>query len=766
MSLSVPSGSSTMLGLLRRVVQEVNEAGDFFDALRIIVTRVKAALAIDVCSIYLKSPRSGRLVLMASEGLHHDAVGHVEMELSEGLVGWVASRAELINLERAAEHPQYRYFPETGEEQFCSFLGVPIIQQRKLLGVLVAQHREARRFDEEHVSFLITLAAQLSGAIMQAEFTEEIISERPLVRHVNVEARGIPAAPGVAIGRGVVAFHLADLDSIPDREAREATEELQHLDMAVQATRAEIEDLKNRTASLLPPEEATLFDAYLLLLGSDSLVQRTQARIRAGQWAPAALRDTVRESVRVFEAMEDPYLRERGTDIRDLGRRVLSHLLPREVIGEEFPVGGILVGDDLTASHLAEVPIERLGAIVSSRGTGSSHIAILARALNVPAVMGLADLPIIRLENREVLVDGYRGRLYVNPSPELRAEFARLVAEERELEAGLRLLAKDPATTRDGHPVPVLANSGLLADIQPSLQSGAEGVGLYRTEVPFMIRDRFPGEDEQVEIYRQILGSFHPMPVTLRTLDVGGDKALPYFPVKEDNPFLGWRGIRLTLDHPEIFLTQLRAMLKASREYHNLQILFPMISGLGELKEALALLSRAREELMDEGWVIPQPMVGVMVEVPAAVYLVESLARRVDFLSVGTNDLVQYLLAVDRNNTRVANLYDPLHPACLRALEMITDGARRVGRPVSVCGEMAADPAAIILLLGMGIDSLSVSFAAIPRVKWVIRSFSLDRAEALLGQCRLLESPEQIRSLLNNALVQAGCGGLVRAGKH
>lgn len=755
-----------MLGVLRRVVQEVNGAADFGDALHIIVTRVKHALEIAVCSIYLKSPSSGKLVLMASEGLHAESVGRVEMDISEGLVGLVASRAEPINLENASEHPRFRYFPETGEERFLSFLGVPIIQQRKLLGVLVVQHHEARRFDDEHVSFLITLAAQLAGAITHAEFTDEISRKTPLVSHVNVEASGVAGAPGVAIGRAVVAYRLADLDSIPDRESRDVEQDLIILADAVAATRQEIVDLKTRTESLLPAEELALFDAYLLLLGSDSLVNRTEAKIRAGQWAPAALRDTVRESVRVFEEMEDPYLRERGADIRDLGRRVLSHMLSTEAKHDSFPHGGILVGEDLTASHLAEVPIERLGALVSAKGTGSSHIAILARALNIPAVMGVAELPVGRLEDREILVDGYRGRLYVNPTPELRAEFNRLVREERELEAGLRALALEPGATRDGRRVPVMANSGLLADIKPSLNSGAEGVGLYRTEVPFMIRDRFPGEQEQVEIYRQILASFDPMPVTLRTLDIGGDKALPYFPVQEDNPFLGWRGIRLTLDHPEIFLTQLRAMLRASCEHKNLHILFPMISALEELKEALVLLNRAREELLDEGFVIPMPRVGVMIEVPAAVYLIDALARRVDFISVGTNDLVQYLLAVDRNNARVANLYDTLHPASIRALEHIAEGSRRAGKPVSVCGEMASDPAAVILLLGMGIDSLSVSVSAIPRIKWVIRSFAQDRAEALLAQCRLLESPTQIRALLNNALVQAGLGGLVRAGKN
>ncbi|MFN4263067.1 MAG: phosphoenolpyruvate--protein phosphotransferase [Thioalkalivibrionaceae bacterium] len=754
------------LELLRRIVQEVNGAEDFFDALTIIVGRVRAALDIDVCSIYLRSPEAERLVLMASDGLRSEAVGRIEMAFHEGLVGLVATRAEPVNLQSAPDHPRYRYFPETGEEEFNAFLGVPIIHQRKLLGVLVVQQQAARKFDEEHVSFLVTLAAQLAGAIAFALFNDEISRHRAVHGRKNVEIAGIAGSPGVAVGHAVVAFRMADLDSVPDREPREVEIERAALDEAVKQTRAEIEGLKQRMREVLPNEEQALFDAYLMLLGSDSLVSRTVARIEQGQWAAAALRDTVRESVRVFEEMEDAYLRERAADIRDLGRRVLSHLLASAPESGDFPSGGILIGEDLTASHLSEVPIERLGAIVSTRGTGSSHIAILARALGIPAVMGVSDLPVGRLEGRELLVDGYRGRLLLNPSPEVRAEFARLVEEERELAEGLKARSQEPAMTADGVPIPVMANSGLLADIQPSLECGAEGVGLYRTEVPFMIRDRFPSEDDQVALYRQVLKSFDPRPVTLRTLDIGGDKALPYFPVNEENPFLGWRGIRISLDHPEIFLTQVRAMLRASLEHRNLSILLPMISTLEELKEASTLINRAREELLDEGMAIPAPKIGVMIEVPAAVFQVEALARRCDFVSVGTNDLVQYLLAVDRNNARVASLYSTLHPASVQALDLIASGAHKEGKPVSVCGEMAGDPAAAILLIGMGIDSLSVSVSAIPRIKAVVRAFSTTRSRALLEQCRTLETGEQIRSLLNNALVQEGLGGLVRAGKR
>ncbi|ANB02384.1 phosphoenolpyruvate--protein phosphotransferase [Ectothiorhodospira sp. BSL-9] len=756
-----------MLHVLRRIVLEVGAASNLAEALEIIVRRVKQELTIDVCSVYLREPEANgqRLLLMASEGLNPDSVGTVVMNTGEGLVGLVAERAEPVNLENAPDHPRFKYFPETGEERYHAFLGVPIIHNRRLLGVLVAQQRERRRFDDEHVAFLITLAAQLAGAISHAELIGEVGKRREEIQQDNLQIAGIPGAAGVAVGQGVVAYALADLESVPDRDAESIENEETAFREAVKEVQDELIEIKDRMQDVLPMEERLLFDAYVMMLGSDSLVNGTVDRIRGGSWAPAALRDTVRESTRNFEDMDDPYLRERASDVRDIGRRILMRLQSHVREPEEFPEHTILLGEDVTATQLAEVPTERLAAVVSSRGTGSSHVAILARAMGIPAVMGVADLPVGRLEGRQIVVDGYRGNLYIQPTAELLEEFKHLQDEEKELAEGLRDLAQEPAITQDGVEVPVYANSGLLADIAPSIQSGADGIGLYRTEVPFMIRERFPGEDEQTQIYREILKSFNPRPVTLRTLDVGGDKALPYFPVTEDNPFLGWRGIRITLDHPEIFLTQLRAMLRASQGLSNLHILFPMISSLGELKGAMQLLQRARDELLDEHYVIPVPKVGVMVEVPSAVYLSEALARRVDFLSVGTNDLVQYLLAVDRNNPRVADLYNGLHPAVLHALDQTAQGAHRAGKTISVCGEMAADPASVILLLGMEIDALSVNVAALARVKWVIRSFSRERCRELLRQCVKMEEPAAIRALLDNALVQAGLGGLVRAGK-
>jgi phosphotransferase system, enzyme I, PtsP len=407
---------------------------------------------------------------------------------------------------------------------------------------------------------------------------------------------------------------------------------------------------------------------------------------------------------------------------------------------------------------LGQVPKEKLAGLVSVLGSGSSHVAILARAMGIPTVMGALDLPYTRLDGMELIVDGNRGEVYSNPSQELHRQYLDLVREERELVQGLEKLRDVPCVTLDGHRMPLLVNTGLQADVARSLDRGAEGVGLYRTEVPFMIKDRFPSEKEQQAIYREQLEAFYPLPVTMRSLDIGGDKALTYFPIKEDNPFLGWRGIRVTLDHPEIFLVQTRAMLKASLGLNNLRIMLPMVSSVFEVEEALHLIHRAYSEVLDEGVDVPMPPVGVMIEVPAAVYQARELIQLVDFLSVGTNDLTQYLLAVDRNNPRVADLYHSLHPAVLQALIKIATACREAGKPMSVCGEMAGDPAAAVLLMAMGCDALSMNATNLPKVKWLLRQIKLSDAKALLDEVIELDNPHLVLSTLHLALRGMGLG--------
>lgn len=752
-----------MLVTLRRIVREVGTASNLDEALEIIVRRVKECLPVDACAVYLLDVPNQQYVLMAAEGLNPASIGRVRLAPHEGLVGLVGKHRIPVNLKNAATHPHYHYFPETGEERYCAFFGIPLIYYREVLGVLVARKRMPCRFDKEEVAFFVTIATQLAKAIHDAATMGSVTRLLSGGAQESAFIQGIQAAPGVAIGTIALLDPLAKLESIPDRQAQDSDAEALAFRAAVAAVQEELRASSARLAADLSSEVRALFEVYVMLLGSDSLIADTLQRIHAGNWAPGAWRDTIAEHARVFECMEDPYLRARAEDIRDVGRRILVNLQAEAKASRQYPKRCILMGDAVSITEIAAVPVDRLAGIVCTRGSALSHTAILARALGIPAVVSLTALPLGRLDGCEMVVDGDRGRIYIQPSRPVIDAFQRHVGEAEVLAARLGTLRGLPAITPDGVRLPLYANIGLVAELAPALNSGAEGIGLYRTEFPFLVRESFPVEDEQYQLYREVLESFAPKPVTLRTLDVGGDKILSYFPIEEDNPFLGCRGIRFTLDHPEIFLIQLRAMLRANAGLNNLHVLFPMISRVGEVDEALGLLACAYRELLEEGQAAAKPRVGAMIEVPSAVYLAAALAKRMDFLSVGTNDLTQYLLAVDRNNVEVATAYDSLHPAVLNAVRQVIEGAHQQGKPVSVCGEMAGDSAAALVLLGMGVDALSMNLTSLSRVKWVIRSFTQHRARALLDEALGMEDGFAIQRLLNGALEEAGLGVLVRA---
>ena len=759
-----------MLSDLRRIVQEVSAAPNLDTALEILVDRVCTTLNVTVCSIYLTGnniDNHEELVLLATKGLNRQAIGQIRMRLDDGLVGFVAQRAEPINIDDATTHPRYKFFPEAGEEQLKSFLGVPIINYGRLLGVLVIQQREQRRFNDDDVAFMITLAAQLAGAITQAGTTEDI---RKLLRGEvpnKVFIEGLPGSSGVTIGRAVVVYSPADLGAVPDREITDIDTEIEAFHEAVYAVSDEMVAINRSLQNVLPAEERALFDAFAMMLEGGSLIDDTIQLIKTGHSASSAFRDTVLDHARIFDEMPDPYLRDRSEDIRDLGRRVIAKLQADYDGPErrEYPDNAILVGEELSAAQLAQVPSDKLVGVVSVHGSSSSHVAILARAMQVPAVMGASDLPVGRIDGQEVVIDGYGGRVYVHPNQVLRAELLRLIAEEQQITSDLQALIDLPAETQDGYQISLFANTGLQSDINPNLIKQADGIGLFRTEVPFQIREQFPGEEEQEYIYREALSAFAPRPVVLRTLDIGGDKMLNYFPVKEHNPFLGWRGIRISLDHPDIFITQIRAMLKANRELGNLQILLPMISGMSELRAAMALIQRAHSELLEEGFAVTLPSIGLMIEVPAAVYMIGLFAKHVDFLSIGSNDLTQYLLAVDRNNERVGKLYDSLQPAVLSAILQVIQGAHIHNKPVSICGELAGNPMGAVLLVGMGLQSLSMSAGSLLRVKKVIRSFTRDQAIDIMSRALTMEDGAQVRDMLTAEMDKVGLGGLIRAGK-
>jgi phosphotransferase system enzyme I (PtsP) len=750
-----------MLEMLRAIVQEVNAAQDLDDALGIIVRRVRDAMGTEVCSVFMVDPKSARLVLRATEGLNKSEVGNASLPEGEGLVGEVARREEPINLEDATSHPSFQFIPGIGEEPFSAFLGVPIIHHREVLGVLVVQQAEQRRFDESEEAFLVTMSAQLAGVVAHALVTGSV-----RIGAEGAEAaviRGVPGAPGIAMGKAIIVSPEADLYAVPERRATDRKEELRAFKTALTAVRADIAQVAEQLSGELNPEDHALFDVYVRILDDATIGAEVASRIKAGEWAQGALSEVMIEHIQHFERMEQSYLRERAVDVKDLGTRVLAYLQAADKSVQEFPPSTILVGEELTASVLGEIPRENLAGIISVQGSGNSHVAILARAMGVPTVMGAVDLPYTRLQDRELIVDGYNGEVHLNPSEELRGRFEDLLAEDEALSQDLEALRDLPCETLDKKRLPLWVNTGLMADVAKSLEQGAEGVGLYRTEIPFLLRERFPSEEEQRQIYRSQLEAFAPRPVTMRTLDIGGDKALPYFPIEEDNPFLGWRGIRVTLDHPEIFLVQTRAMLKASEGLGNLRIMLPMISNLSELDEALEFIHRAHRELLEEGAEIELPPIGVMVEVPAAVYQAPELARRADFLSVGSNDLTQYLLAVDRNNPRVADLYHSFHPAVLKALAQVAEAGRDAGKTVGICGELAGDPGAALLLLAMGYDVLSMNATNLTRVKQAVRNVTTADTAGLLDAVMSVDSADAVQQQLEQFLVERGLSAFIHA---
>jgi phosphotransferase system enzyme I (PtsP) len=742
-----------MLDILRNITQEVNAASSLEEAMDLVVVRVCESMTVKVCSLYLRD-ENDNFVLRATKGLKKEAIGHVSMTQHQGLVGYVAKRGEAINLENAEAHSRYLYFPETGEERFASFLGVPIIHQRQVLGVLALQQKHRRRFSESEEALLLTLSALLAGIIAHAKAAGDLeqYSEGP----AEASFRGMPAVNGIAIGTAVVYSPTAGLTSVPFQRIKDVDNEMRIFDQALKVTRAEIKALGKKLQDRITIKENALFDVYLAMLGDTTMIREVKTIIQKSIAAPYAWSQVILKHSQTFSAMDDPYLSERSADMRDLGRRVLSCLQQSVEKKRIYPDNTILIGDELTASVLGEIPLDKLVGLVSVKGSANSHMAILAKTMGIPTIMGAADFPFTKFDDSLIVVDGYRGKVYINPNNDVLAEFEALLIEDEVIVKSYESLRDLPCETTDNHRISLWVNTGLMADVTRSIQRGAEGVGLYRTEVPFLFRDRFPTETEQCNIYREQLAAFAPDKVTMRTLDIGGDKPLSYFPINEANPFLGWRGIRVTLDHPEIFLAQVRAMMRASEGLDNLQIMLPMVSTIPELEEAQELIRRGYNELLEEGLSIKMPPVGVMIEVPAAVYQAREIAARSDFLSVGSNDLTQYLLAVDRNNSQVADLFNSYHPAVLQALKSIVASAHSENTPLSICGEMAGEPGSAILLMAMGFDVLSMNSTNLPKIKSIIRSISLVQAKELLEKVLLLHDAKSVGDCVDNALIEFG----------
>jgi len=548
--------------------------------------------------------------------------------------------------------------------------------------------------------------------------------------------RGIPVSPGVCRGR-IVAIPRVQETEIPRLVLSEsdAAHQIARLEQALLATRHEIQEVQRQVSQGLGAQDASIFDAHLHVLDDPMMLEEVTRLIRDERLtAEYAFKQTAEKFARTFAAIGDEYLRERTTDIRDVATRVLNHLLGRDEEGvlHQIKEPCIIIAYDLTPTQTAQLDKKKVLGFATDVGGRTSHTAIMARSHRIPAVVGLQTASHDLVTGQYALLDGFNGQIILNPTDQTLFEYGQLVRRQVTLEEKLRDTIDKPAITLDGARITLSANVEQPGDTEAVLASGAEGVGLFRTEYLFINRDTLPTEEEQFAAYRQVAAALKPAPVIIRTLDLGGDKFLSHLSVPQEmNPFLGWRAIRFCLQERDIFRDQLRAILRASVE-GNIKIMYPMISGLDELNQANAFLAELKTELDGEGIAYDKRLeVGAMIEIPSAAVAADSLARRVQFFSLGTNDLIQYSLAVDRLNAKIAHLYEPTHPAIVRLIKMTADAGRKHGIWTGVCGEMAGDPVLAPLLLGLGVTELSAAPSVVPQIKYLIRRTKLKEAESL-----------------------------------
>jgi phosphotransferase system enzyme I (PtsP) len=774
--------------ILEDVTAASEHSEDVQETLQRIAEIIAKRTSTDVCSVYLLEPRIQRLTLRATTGLERSAIGKVSMTVGEGLTGMVVEKLESVMVIDAMSHPRYKFFPETGEERYHSFLGVPILERGAPLGVLVVQTLRRRKFSATEIRILRAIAAQVAGVLVQARLLDDLRSkekERSEYRQRMLSAmkrlhdyenrieageapprrkrregrlRGLPAAPGFGRGRAHLLQPAVRFEAIEDRRAEDVAAERQRFQRAVAESLQELETLKARLARRLPEFDSAIVDSHAMMLEDRGFLAKVEGQIKTGLRAETALRHVVDEYLERFGAMRDEYLSERAADVKDVALRVLRNLLGIEEPERTLDRDTVLVAEDITLSDLGLIDHEHLNGIVLMTGGVTSHASILAKSFEIPTVVGAQPAANEEVhEGDHVLVDGNSGVVFLNPSAEVVREYDRLDREYRAFNRELEPLRALPAETTDGRRVNLFANIGLIGDLVFVHRHGADGIGLYRTEFPFLTYRDFPDEEEQFQIYARAVRGMEGKPVTIRTLDIGADKYPPYLNLaREENPFLGWRSIRISLEMPELFKTQIRAILRVGT-LGRVRLMVPMISGLEEIRQAKELIEEAKEELRREGQDFdPSIPLGMMVEVPSAVALASHLIREVDFFSIGTNDLIQYLLAVDRNNSRVAGLYEPLHPAVLRAIHDTVQAARGAGKWVGMCGEMASDPLCTLVLLGLGLDDLSMGPFFIPVVKRIIRSVPYAAVRTLARDVLGLSTIKEVKGYLFDGMRSLG----------
>ncbi len=765
--------SDTRLGLstLQDISAIILQSHHLDETLENIVSLVAKRAHSEVCSLYLLEEQDDTLVLRATYGLSGDAVGQVRLKVGEGLTGLAVAQRKVLAVEEPQNDPRYRYFAGTGEEQFHSFLAIPLFDRNDPLGVMVIQTLERRTFSADETSTLSTIAFQVASIVVNARLLDTIDKQQDLfdLPLLTAEAdankqpgtataeptvlRGKAAYPGVITGPANLIDEELGFAEIYDEHNIDIEHELARLDDALRKTRIETLFLEKRVAERLTQADAAIFHTHLMILEDRGFIEKLHDQIDAGHCAPYALKKVIRNYLKAFNKMEDAYLRERAADMEDIGRRLLSNLLGQQSNSLQLHHTGILVAKRLLPSDMAIIDHDKVSGLILESNETNSHSVIMAKALGIPALIGVKGAMTLIEPDIELILDANSGSVYLNPSEVILDEYFRLEFDRIKEKERLDQFRDEPAITADGQRIQLRANIGLLSDIDIARRSGAEGVGLYRTEFPYMARSSFPNRADQYQLYRKVVEGFEGEPVTIRTLDIGGDKALPYFnQPKEDNPFMGWRSVRISLDHRDIFQTQIEAILMAGI-HGPVRLLFPMISNLEEIRACQQLVAEAMAQLQSEKIDFSSDIpIGAMIEVPAAVRLAPHLAAEVDFFSIGTNDLIQYMLAADRSNSLVQNYYDPLHPAVLSALAYLVKVTKEKQIDLCLCGEMATDDNCLYALIGIGIDQFSLSAPYIPHLKDFLSKVSLAEARLVAREILQMSSSTEIRARLNLAM--------------
>jgi phosphotransferase system, enzyme I, PtsP len=725
-----PTASRRLLRRLRDIMAGSGSAQQRLDQ---IVQVIAADMVAEVCSAYIM--RAGEVLeLFATEGLRREAVHNTRLRVGEGLVGVIAATARPLALADAQSHPDFAYRPETGEEIYHSLMGVPILRGGRVLGVLIVQNRTLRNYTEDEVEALQTIAMVLAELAASGELVEPgELAPSDGIALLPLRLDGTRLNAGLALG--VAVLHAPRI-VIRHIVAEDPEAELARLREAVNGMQSAIDNLLAASDVADGGEHRDILETYRMFAADRGWLARIREAVRSGLTAEAAVQKVQDDNHARMNQISDPYLRERLLDLEDLANRLQQHLAggAASVVADELPDEFILIARSMGPAELLDYDRKRLKGLVLEEGSPTAHVAIVARALDIPVVGRVKDV-LAKVEAGDLVVaDGDHAQVFIRPGEDIQEAIQanvemRLAQKEKYAE-----IREAPARTLDDVSVALHLNAGLLIDLPYLDETGAAGIGLYRTEIPFMVQDSFPDVDQQAELYGRVLDHAGERPVTFRTLDIGGDKVLPYLPgAEEENPAMGWRAIRIALDRPAMLRQQIRALLRAASG-RRLRIKFPMVAEVAEFEAAVAVLRVEQRRATERGLPPPSELkVGVMLEVPALLWQLPALLPMVDFVAVGSNDLLQFLFASDRGNPRLAGRYDPLAPAILALFRGLVRECARHAVPLSLCGEMAGSPLDAMALLGVGFRILSMTPSAVGPVKTMVRSLRLAPLEEFLA---------------------------------